>query len=373
MKALPYLIRKEFLQFRRNAFLPRLVLVMPLMLMLVFPWAATQEVKDLRVTIVDQDHSAESRRLAEEVVASAYFQPDAYAPTYEAALRRMRRGESDVILQVERGFGRNVYRTEAPHLLVAANAVNGTQGQLGAAYLQQIIAQHGRRELDAKAMSAPAAGTVSAPAVEQRYLFNPTLDYKRFMLPALLTTLILLITGFLPALNIVSEKERGTISQINVTPVGRTEFILGKLIPYWIIGVLEIALALVLMRITYGFGPAGSLLTLWVFAAVFVMLMSGFGLLVSNFSQTMQQAMLVMFFFVLVFLLISGVFTPVRSMPDWAQAIAACNPLKYFAEAMRMIFLKGSGLADLRGHLLMLAACALVIDTAAVLTYRKRA
>ncbi|MGM9804051.1 MAG: ABC transporter permease [Muribaculaceae bacterium] len=367
MKTLPYLIKKEFLQFAHNAFLPKLMVMMPLMLMLVFPWAATQEVKDLRIAFVDNDRSAESRRLVEKVSSSGFFVASAHCSSFPQAEALVRGGKADIVVDIERGFGRNLLRDEASHVMVAPNAVNGTKGTLGAAYLQQIIDDFGRDEM----AHSPVNTQISAPSLSQRYLFNPMLDYKRFMVPALMTTLLTLLAGFLPALNIVSEKERGTIEQINVTPVSKAAFVLGKLIPYWLMGFVVMNFAMFIAYVTYGFAPCGSLLTVYAFAAVFIVLISGLGLLISNFSQTMQQAMFVMFFCVLVLLLISGMFTPVSSMPDWAQMIAACNPLRYFAEAMRMIYLKSSGVAEMMPAFLTLSAMALAVNTVAVLSYRK--
>ena len=366
MKELPYLIRKEFLQFKRNPFLPKLMIMMPIMLMLVFPWAATQEVKDLRIAFVDNDRSAESRRLIEKTTASGYFVAQALCRSHADAEAMVRRGDADIVMDIERGFARNLHRPEASHVMISPNAVNGTKGLLGAAYLQQIIDDYSRGEL----RSDPTAQLMPLD-VSQRYLFNPALDYKRFMVPALMTTLLTLLVGFLPALNIVSEKECGTIEQINVSPVSKTAFVLGKLIPYWVMGFAVMNFAMLIAYITYGFAPSGSLITVYAFAVVFIMLVSGFGLLVSNFSQTMQQAMFVMFFFVLVMLLISGMFTPVSSMPDWAQVIAACNPLRYFAEAMRMIYLKSSSVSNMLPSFTTLCAIALVLNTAAVLSYKK--
>ncbi|MGN0214671.1 MAG: ABC transporter permease, partial [Muribaculaceae bacterium] len=364
---LPYLIRKEFLQFKRNSFLPKLMLMMPIMLMLVFPWAATQEVKDLRIAFVDHDRSAESRRLIEKTTASGFFVAQACCRSHAEAEAMVRRGDADMVVDINRGFARNLHRPEASQVMIAPNAVNGTKGMLGAAYLQQIIDDYTRTELH----NDPNGASIMPLNVSQRFLFNPALDYKRFMVPALMTTLLTLLAGFLPALNIVSEKERGTIEQINVTPVSKAAFVLGKLIPYWVMGFAVMNFAMLIAYVTYGFSPSGSLLTVYAFAVVFIVLISGFGLLVSNFSQTMQQAMFVMFFCVLVLLLISGMFTPVSSMPDWAQIIAACNPLRYFAEAMRMIYLKSSSVTDMLPSFVTLCAMALVLNTAAVLSYRK--
>lgn len=371
MSCLPYLIRKEFLQLKRNSFMPKIIVAMPLALMLVFPWAANQEVRDVKVAVVDLDHTPASTRLIERVSASEYFRLTDYASSYDEAFESVQCGESDVILQIDADG----------QTMISANAVNGTKGTLGSAYLRQIV-EANRAENQASSNSTSGAAPsltgraggesqVGGGSATVRYLFNPILSYKFFMVPALMVMLLTLLSGFLPALNIVSEKEKGTIEQMNVSPISRFEFILGKLIPYWIIGFLVLTFAMTIAWLVYGLVPAGSLLTIYFFASLYILLISGFGLLISNFSNTMQQAMFVMFFFMLIFLLMSGLFTPVASMPDWAQWIAAFNPLKYFMEVMRMVYLKGCGIEHLTRQLLAILAFALVFNGAAIYSYRK--
>ena len=159
------------------------------------------------------------------------------------------------------------------------------------------------------------------------------------MIPALMGMLLTLICGFLPALNVVSEKEVGTIEQINVTPVPKFTFILAKLLPYWITGFIVLTLCFLLAWLLYGITPVGHFIVIYFLAILFVFVMSGFGLVISNYSATMQQSMFVMFFFMLILMLMSGLFTPVSSMPEWAQVITYFNPLKYFMEGMRMVYL----------------------------------
>ena len=206
-----------------------------------------------------------------------------------------------------------------------------------------------------------------------QYKFNPHLDYKFFMVPAIMVMLLTIIAGFLPALNIVSEKEKGTIEQMNVSPVKRPVFILAKLIPYWIIGFLVLSICMGIAALVYGLLPVGSLLTIYLFVGIYILVVSGFGLLISNYSNTMQQAMFVMFFFIMVFILMSGLFTPIASMPHWAQAITIFNPLKYLMQVMRLVYLKGSAFGELIPQCLALCAFAIVLNAWAILSYRKSA
>ena len=226
-----FLIEKEFKQLFRNSFLPKLIFIFPCMIMILMPWAANLEIKNINLNIVDNDHSVLSRRLVDKIGASTYFCLTALPDTYDEALLAIEAGSADVVLEIPRDFEKDWVKGEAPRLLVAANAVNGTKGSLGGSYLSSIISDY-TRELGSESSSQGLAGK-PLPRVDitTQNLYNPTLNYKLFMIPALMVMLLTLICGFLPALNVVGEKEAGTIEQINVTPVGKFTFIAAKLIP----------------------------------------------------------------------------------------------------------------------------------------------
>lgn len=350
---LRYLIEKEFKQILRDSFLPRLILLFPCMIILVMPWAATMEVKDIRIAIVDNDRSPSSNRLVHRIEASPYFRLAALSESYDKGVERIEKDEADMVLEIPRGFEKEQVNGRSAPVLTAVNAVNGTKGALGSSYLQQIL----------------SSGQIP---VSVRYLFNPFLDYKVFMIPALMTMILVMLCGFLPALNIVSEKEKGTIEQINVTPVSRFDFILSKLLPYWVTGFIALNLCMLLAWLVYGLTPAGNVGVIYAAMCVFVFVVSGLGLTISNYSATMQQAMFVMWFCMLVFILMSGLFTPVSSMPEWARYITYANPLRYFMEIMRMVYLKGSSFMDILSRLLVLAVFAVILYTWAIVSYRKQ-
>jgi ABC-2 type transport system permease protein len=176
----------------------------------------------------------------------------------------------------------------------------------------------------------------------------------------------------LAAINIVREKEIGTIEQINVTPIRKHHFILGKLIPFWILGLVVLSLGLTIAWLVYGIIPAGSFLTIYVFAAVYLLAVLGLGLLVSTYAANQQQSMLISFFLMMIFILLGGLYTSIDSMPAWARAITKANPVAYFIEVMRMVVLKGSTLADIWDHLLIVSGFAIILNGWAVYSYRKR-
>ena len=347
---LKYLIQKEFLQIRRNGFLPKLILVFPIVIMCVMPWVMNMEVKNIVVDVVDHDRTTRSQQLVHAVEASRYFIFNGQKPTYRAALDDVEKSRADVILEIKDG-----------QMLIAANAVNGTKGAMGGAYLSQIVAQHS--PLATKAGEGPV-GTVLT-------LYNKGQSYKVFMIPALFAILVMLMCGFLPALNIVGEKESGTIEQINVTPVSKWAFILAKLVPYWIIALFIITVCLLLSWLVYGITCQGPLWLVYLLVVLLALFFSSFGLIVSNYSDTLQQAIFVMWFFVVMLMLLSGLFTPTRSMPTWAYLTTYINPMHYFIDAIRTVFVRGGNLGSIAHQVAALLAIASVMGTWAVLSYRK--
>lgn len=365
-----FLIRKEFLQIRRNAFLPKIFVVLPIIMLLIVPYAANQEVKDLKFCVVDNDRSTLSRELVAQVDASKYFMLESVQGDYRSALEQVEMGRADVILDIPHGFSSDVVREGTASVNVNVNAVNGVKGALGQAYILSIISDFtlAQREERGIGVGQGAAGGVD---VRPRYLFNAALDYKVYMVPGIIAMLLTLLIGFLPAINIVGEKEKGTIEQINVTPVSRMDFILSKLIPYWIIGLFMLLWSMLWAYILYGMRPEGSVWLVLLSSLLFFLIVSSLGLIVSNCSATMRQAALLMLFFLIIFVLMSGLLTPIASMPDWAQAITYANPLRYYIEALRALYLKGSTLADLQPQLLSMAAYAVVSWAGAILSYKK--
>ena len=338
-----YLLQKEFLQIRRNSFMPKIIFLFPIVVMCVMPWVMNQEVKNIRVDVVDTDHTTRSQQLVHQIETSNYFIFNGQKASYREALKDIESSQADIILEIRDG-----------QYLIAANAVNGTKGSIGSAYLSQIV------------LSSPNLG-----GLDILNLYNKGQNYKVFMIPALMGILMMMLCGFLPALNIVGEKEKGTIEQINVTPVSKWSFILAKLIPYWLIGLLVLTVCLVLSWAVYGITCQGPLVLIYLLAILLALFFSSFGLIVSNYSNTMQQAMLVMWFFVVCLMLLSGLFTPTRSMPDWAYLTTYVNPMHYFIDAIRTVFIRGGGFHEIAHQVAALAGIAATMGCWAVISYKK--
>ncbi|MFA7040650.1 MAG: ABC transporter permease [Proteiniphilum sp.] len=377
MKTLKYLIEKEFKQMFRNPLIPRLIVLFPTMVLLVFPWAVSFEVKNIKIDVVDHSKSVYSKRLTDKIAASYYFNLNDTPPDYRTAMMNMESGETDMILEIPASFDRDVVKARTSGVGVAVNAVNGTQGLLGSNYIMQIANDFSsdlRDELMHTVPPQSRASLMRLPKVEiiPQYKFNPKLDYKNFMIPGFMVLLLTIICGILPALNIVMEKENGTINQINVTPISKINFILAKLIPYWVVGIVVMIISISVTFLIYGLWPAGSAIAVLFSAIVFIISVSGLGIIISNNSETMQQASFLVMFFILILVLLGGMFTPVSSMPAWAQLIASINPFNYLTETFRMLYLNGSTLADVSGNLFVLALIAIVLNSWAILSYKKR-
>jgi ABC-2 type transport system permease protein len=365
MRILGYLLEKEFKQIRRDRLLPRIIFLLPILQLLILPFAANFEMRNINLSLIDRDHSATSARLVGKVLASGYFCLTDVSSRYGEGLASIERNASDILLEIPSGFEKSAGREKA-EALIAINAINGTKGALGSSYLNAIL-----QDFNAETAHTPS-GQPSVPSgISHTFLFNPHLNYANYMVPGIIAFLITIVGGFLSALNIVSEKEKGTIEQINVSPVPKAVFLLSKLIPFWIIGFLLLTISIVIAWLVYGLVPAGSVAVIYLFAALYLIAFTGLGLGISSISSNQQQAIFTVFFFLIIFALMSGLFTPVSSMPGWAQKITLFNPIRYFVEVLRMVYLKGSALADLSTHFFIIFLFALVFNTLAVIGYRK--
>ncbi len=371
MRNLYFLLQKEFLLIFRDRAILRLIFIMPVVQLVLIPLAADYEVKHISIAIVDQDHSSDSQRLIQKVGASNYFRIVAAPPDYRTGTQLMEDGRADIVLTIPHDFERDLTTTGHASLQLVADAVNGVRAGLGTSYALSMVRQF-QGELGAESM--PASPSPQAPTIEVTTAswYNPHVNYAAFMVPGLLPILVTMVGAFLSSLNIVQEKEAGTIEQINVTPIRKVEFILGKLIPFWVLGMVSISIGIVVALVVFGLWPLGSLFTLYVFSALYLVGVLGIGLFISTITESQQQATLLSFFIMMIFILLSGLYTPIESMPGWAQDIAAFNPPSYLITVVRAVYIKGSTLRDLAPVLLKLGGFAVVFNALAMWSYKKR-
>jgi ABC-2 type transport system permease protein len=371
MRTIKFLLQKEFRQIFRDPAIIRIILIMPVIQLIVLPWAADYEVKNIKLAVVDQDHSEYSRQLVNKITSSGYFNLAAYTASYNESLRQIENDKADLVLQIPAHFEKDLVKENEATLFMAMNAINGVKASLGGAYLRTIIQDY-NRGVRSEWIQFPRFSPETQIEITSSNWYNPVMNYKYFMVPGILVILLTMIGMNLAAINIVKEKEIGTIEQINVTPIKKYQFIIGKLIPFWLIGLLVLTIGLLISRLFYGIIPAGSFLTIYVFAAVYLLAVLGLGLLMSTFSANQQQSMLLSFFIMMVFILLGGLYTSIDSMPEWAKWITRFNPVSYFIEVMRMVVLKGSSLADIKFHLLKMFGFAVFFNAWAVFSYKKR-
>lgn len=370
MRTLRFLLEKEFRQIFRDKAILRMMLAMPILQLIVLPWAADYEIKHIQLTVVDHDHSTYSTELTKKILSSGYFEISGNTASYTEAMTRVEKGETDIILEIPNNFGDNLIRDNHQQVFIAANAIDGTKALIGSSYLTNIL-QDFNQSIRMEWVQPVANQNISQMEVSTLNWYNPMMNYQFFMVPGILVFLITLVGSVLCALNIVKEKEIGTIEQINVTPVKKHIFIIGKLLPFWIISVIIFSIGLLISRFVYGIVPLGNMGVVYVFLAVYLIAILGFGLLLSTYSNTQQQALSLSFFFIMIFNLLSGLFTPIASMPEWAQVIAYINPVTYFIEVMRMVILKGSTFSDIKIQFLIMVGFAVVFNVWAVWNYRK--
>jgi len=371
MKVLGFILQKEFRQIFRDKSILALMLMMPVIQLIILPLAMNFDVKNINVAVADQDHSSYSVRFISKIASSGYFHIVSQDLSYRQALSHIENGSADLVLEIPPHFERNLIREGRQKLGISVDAINGTKALIGGGYLNALIAEY-NADLGVNKETAGQARAYSDQIdITYSNWFNPHAEYKFNTVPAILVLLLTLIGGFVSSLNIVREKELGTIEQINVTPIRKWEFILGKLIPFWVIGMIVFSIGLLVCWIVYGIVPQGSLGLIYLFGAVYLVALLGFGLLISTISSSQVQAMFVAFFFIMIFMLMSGLFTAVDSMPVWARIISNLTPVTHLIKVMRMIVLKGSRFADVELEFIYLLIFAFVLNGWAIWNYRK--
>jgi ABC-2 type transport system permease protein len=368
MQTILFLIQKEFLQIFRNKVLLRMMLMLPILQLIILVNAATQDMKDCRMIVVDQDGTSMSQQMIDKFNASPFFELVDISPNLPNAMSRFESERIDAILVIPAKAEKHLLKEGSASVQIIANAVNSTRAQLTYNYSASIVGEYNAAIALEKTSLTARPNTITSSS---RYWFNPELNYKFYMLPGILVILVTIVGMFMAAINLVREKEMGTLEQINVTPVKKYQFIVAKLVPFWIIGLFELGLGLIIGKLLYNIPIEGSLFVLFNFAGVYLVGMLGLGLFISTTAQTQQQVVFMSYFFLMIFIMMSGLFTAVENMPDWGQAINHINPLYYFIETMRRVLLKGSGFVDILPLFAGVLGIAIVALPLAIRSYRK--
>lgn len=367
MRTILAIIKKELLQVFRNKILTMIVVLAPIIQLVVLVFAANFEVKNINLGVIDRDNSSLSSEIKNTLVSSGYFILEPVEKSHKVALREFEYDKLDAIIEIPNNFEALALKGDNPRLSISINAINSMKAGVAASYIGQSLASFGVRKSELMGYSDPS------PKFEVTFSewYNPKLDYTSFMLPGILCVLITVIGILLTSLNIVREKEVGTIEQLNVTPITKTQFILGKLIPFGIIGFGQLVVGLLIAIFLFKLDIQGSIWLILILGTVYLFAVLGIGFMISTISENQAQAMFLTLFSMFLLTLLSGLFTPIESMASWAQSITRLNPTTYIIESIRMIILKGSGFEEVKNNLYVLIGFAVAINTIVVMRYRK--
>lgn len=368
MRTILFIVRKEFLQiFRNKAMLP-IIFLLPVIQLVILSNAATYEIQDIRIIAIDKDNSPMSHRLLSKLNGSPYFKLYEVSNNTRVGAEALNDGTADIVLEIPNRMERDVTANIPVKLQLTVNAIDGVKAGLASGYMQAIVAEYGKNLMIINPISL-RGGVL----IQTSNWYNESLDYKTFMVPGILVLLVTMIGTFLTSMNIVREKEIGTMEQLNVTPIRKHHFIIGKLFPFLVLGLAELFIGLVVAKLVFNTPIIGSLFIIILFAILYLLVVLGIGLLISTITETQQQAMFISWFFMVIFILMSGLFTPIESMPDWAQKITYFNPVRYFIEIMRMVMLKGASFSEVKLHFMIISIYGVVILGLATWRYRKTA
>jgi len=367
MRTLVFIIRKEFIQLFRNKVMVRIIFILPLIQLLILAYTATFEIKVIRLHVVDFDKSQTSRDLLSHFSGSPFYRIVAFSNSDRLGEQDILAGRAHQVISIPPGFEKDLNTERQAKVQIVTNAIDGAAGALMNAYTLSII-QDFNLNLLIETSGIEAKEMIHTT---RSFWFNPELNYKNYMVPGILVLLVTIFGMFLSGMNMVKEKEIGTIEQINVTPIKKYQFIIGKLLPYWIVALIELIFGLILARLIFNIPILGSVWLIFFVASIYLLVILGLALFISTKTNTQQQAMFLSWFFLVIFILMSGLFTPVDSMPQWAKVINVLNPIAYFVEIIRMIMLKGSKFPDIARDLAFLGGYAMLALSLAVWQYRK--
>jgi ABC-2 type transport system permease protein len=382
MRRIRFLAWAEVLHVVRDRATLAQVLVLPIVQLLVLANAATFEIRDIPTYVVDFDRSTTSRGLIDRFVASGNFRIVGRTASLDLANEDLLRGRVTLVVTIPHDFESSLVRDRLAPVQLAVNAEKGSAAGVVQSYALRILTAYAA---EAGATLRPTMANVRSTAGDPapvrgggriettvRSRYNPTLNYKHYMVPGLLVALVTLIATLVSAQNIAREKELGTLEQLNVTPLTRGQFIAAKLLPFWVLGMLNLGIGLTAGWLIFGVPVRGSLLLLFGSAAVYLVVALAIGLWISTKVETQQQAMFVTFFIMNIYLLMSGLFTPIDSMAAWVQTVSLLNPVRHFVTIARAILVKGAGLGEIAQPLAFLAVFAVVTLALAIRQYSKR-
>ncbi len=369
MRTIKFLLQKEFLQVFRNKGMLPIIFLMPVVQLVILSFAATYELREVNFHLVNFDQSSASHELVQKFQASGYFNLQSSSFDVDDGIEKIRGNDIRLELVIPQDFSQRLKLGQPASVQMNIDAVDGTTAGLIQGYGRSIIQDFSSR-VRPKVKNFELTNQQGINMIPASW-YNPNLNYIQYMVPGILVVLVSMIGMFLSGMNIVREREIGTIEQLNVTPIKRYQFITGKLLPFWIIALFELGIGLLIAYYGFGVPFVGSAWLLFGIAGIFLLVVQGLGLFISTVTDTQQQAMFIAWFLMVVFILMGGLFTPIESMPVWAQKLTILNPIAHFIEIMRSVMLKGAGWVEVQHLVALLSVMAGVILPAAIFRYRK--
>jgi ABC-2 type transport system permease protein len=382
MRQILALARAEVLHVLRDKATLAQVILLPVIQLIVLANAATFTIRNTPAYVVDLDHTTTSRGLVSRIASSGHFYIAGASNSPNLANDALLAADATLVIMIPKDFESSLVRDGRATVQLSVSGEKGSTAGIVQSYANRILAEYSRElsaDLRPSAVTVTSAeGPAPVPGVARieprvRSWYNQSSNYKHYMVPGILVSLVTMISTLLTAQNIAREKELGTLEQLNVTPITRGQFITAKLLPFWVLAMIDLTIGLIIGKVVFGIPFRGSLVLLFGAAAIYLVVTLGIGLFISTMVDTQQQAMFVAFFIMMVYLLMSGLFTPVDSMPHWVQVAAEFNPVRHFVTIARAILMKGAGLAEILRPLVILVLFAVGVFTLAVRQYQKTA
>ncbi len=361
-RAILGLIRKEFIQVFRDANMLRLIFMIPIIQLVIFGYVANTDVKKIYLDVYDFDQSAVSRQYIDRFKPSEYFIPTSNHGSMLDMETRFKEGDAEMALVIPDNFSSDLATKGKTTVGLVADGANSNTAAIGMGYASQISFQYARDVLNV------------SPLLDIRYdvLYNPEAESVYFMVPGIVAALLTMVTVMLTSMAIVRERENGTLEQIMVTPISSSALLIGKLVPFAVLGIFEMILALTVGILWFGVPFAGSVPLLFTLAGLYLLTTLGMGLFFSTVTSTQQQAMFFAWFFSVFALLTSGLFTPIDNMPVWMQYMTYINPMRFFMEIARGIMMRGAGLKELTSQVVTLLVFGTIVFGFSAMRFRKR-
>jgi len=373
MQQILFIIRKEFIQVLRDKPMIFIIFVMPIVQLLILGSAVSTDIKNIATVICDLDRTPSSRELIRRFQNNQYFDLEYIETDREKITQYLDQGEVTISIVIPHDFERDLKRNQNPSVQILVDGQDSNTSLIAMGYANRVIQAFSLEKLQTNLVKNPKKlRQIHLVEPETRIWYNPNLEAKNYMIPGIVAILLTVVTSLLTALGLVREKEIGTLEQLMVTPIKSYQLMIGKTVPFAILGMIEISFAIFVAKLWYQIPIRGSLLLFFGISFIFMFTTLGVGIFISTISKTQQQALFLAWFFMVFSILMSGFMFPIDNMPEVLQYLTYINPVRYFLTVVRELFLKGSGLSFLWHQVLIMSVFSIIIITFSAIRFQKR-